>query len=431
MDMKRSITLIGVVAVLSAWGLEAGQAQALPAGPTAQISAVDVAWTAQGQIRISWSENTPVANTIKLNDEIPLGTTSAAGANELVVDAAALGHTSNPADAASITVTDPEGGSSFSRIFDRYLPDPPVLMSVSPEGRATWSVEAEPPLTANDPLDLEGTTTYKVTLVEEGAAHTCQNTLLSDSTATSGTIPKRAKPYHVHVVPRNEWGTGEPGQTGPVRISRLTITAPALPQYGTSVTITGMLVESSLLESSQPTQCNQIFSPGGGQGVILHARNTPTKPWYVVTTTTTTSSGKYRFTVKNPGAREYRVIRRTLQRTMDFVYGTSTPAKLVKATTRVMSAKFITPVISFGAKPQAYLWVDPAGSQRAALQFKNASGAWQGVLYKTLSSGRGLATFNWNRRGTTRFRWWVPGSRTTTGLKVDPVYTSSFTLTVK
>jgi hypothetical protein len=96
-----------------------------------------------------------------------------------------------------------------------------------------------------------------------------------------------------------------------------------------------------------------------------------------------------------------------------------------------MSAKFIAPVINYGTKPQAYLWVDPAGSQRAALQFKNTSGAWQGVMYKTLSSGRGIATFAWNRRGATQFRWWVPGSTTSAGLKVDPVYTGAFTLTVR
>jgi hypothetical protein len=89
-------------------------------------------------------------------------------------------------------------------------------------------------------------------------------------------------------------------------------------------------------------------------------------------------------------------------------------------------------VIPYGTKPQAYLWVDPAGTQKAALQFKNASGAWQGVTYKTLYAGRGLVAFNWNRRGSTQFRWWVPGSTTTsTGLKVDPIYSSPFTLTVR
>lgn len=88
-------------------------------------------------------------------------------------------------------------------------------------------------------------------------------------------------------------------------------------------------------------------------------------------------------------------------------------------------------MISYGTKPQAYLRVDPAGSQRAALQFKNASGGWQGVTYKSLSSGRGIAVFNWNRRGTTQFRWWVPGSTTSTGLKIDPIYTAAFPLTVR
>jgi hypothetical protein len=53
------------------------------------------------------------------------------------------------------------------------------------------------------------------------------------------------------------------------------------------------------------------------------------------------------------------------------------------------------------------------------------------MTYKTLSSGRGIATFTFNRRGATQFRWWIPGSTTSTGLKVDPVYSSIFTLTVR
>lgn len=113
------------------------------------------------------------------------------------------------------------------------------------------------------------------------------------------------------------------------------------------------------------------------------------------------------------------------------MYGTSSAVKLVRSTTRVVSAKFIAPVVTYGTKPQAYLWVDLAGSQQATLLFKNASGAWQGMTHKTLSSGRGIATFTFNRRGATQFRWWIPGSTTSTGLKVDPVYSGIFTLTVR
>jgi hypothetical protein len=52
-------------------------------------------------------------------------------------------------------------------------------------------------------------------------------------------------------------------------------------------------------------------------------------------------------------------------------------------------------------------------------------------MYKTLYAGRGLTgPFAFNRRGVTQFRWWVPGSTTTTGLKVDPVYSAPFNLTV-
>jgi hypothetical protein len=110
--------------------------------------------------------------------------------------------------------------------------------------------------------------------------------------------------------------------------------------------------------------------------------------------------------------------------------GSTTASKLITATTRVMSAKFITPTINYGTQPQAYLWVDPPNTQKAALQFKNASSVWQGVAYKTLSAGKGLLQFPWNKRGVTQFRWYVPAT-THNSLPVAAVYTGVFSLTVR
>jgi hypothetical protein len=153
--------------------------------------------------------------------------------------------------------------------------------------------------------------------------------------------------------------------------------------------------------------------------------------WYDIGSTKSLADGKYSISLKNPGAREYRAVKANSARDSVVQYGAITAARSVKATTRVQSAKFVVPVVAYGTKPQAYLWVEPPGSQRAALQFKNASGAWQGVTTKTLSAGRGIATFGWSRRGVTQFRWWVPASTTATGLRVEPVYTGAFALTVR
>jgi hypothetical protein len=436
---KKSIALVGVTAVLTSWGLQSMQAaQAVQAA--SQVSAVQVAWAnlAQGQIKITWTESSPVANTVQLNTGTikQLGTTSAAEPNELLVNISDLGNSGDPADRASIVVTDPDGGSAASPEFDRYLPHPKdVAMTVSPEGVAKWTIypDTSDATIPDDPLDVAGLTQYDVDLHEQGSPHTCSSVDLSDSAATTGVIPRRAKPYNVHVQPHNEWGAdlNSPGPSGPVSTSALTIASPAVTQYGAVTTIAGGIAELFLTEGSQPSQCYQWTKYGPRADVILQARNTGTSPWYVVGSATTGNMGGFTFTVKNQGALEYRVFVGNLQRLGSFMYGTSTAAKLVRSTTRVVSAKFIAPVVTYGTKPQAYLWVDPAGSQQAALQFKNASGAWQGLTYKTLSSGRGIATFTFNRRGATQFRWWIPGSTTSAGLKVDPAYSGIFTLTVR
>jgi hypothetical protein len=141
----------------------------------------------------------------------------------------------------------------------------------------------------------------------------------------------------------------------------------------------------------------------------------------------TTVHGNYTATFRNPGHREYRVVVAN-QLNADGVprFGADSATVGVRATTRVVSAKFIQPMVNLGTQPQAYLWVDPAGTQKAALQFRNASGVWQGVTYKTLYAGRGLIAFPWNKRGTTQFRWWVPASP-----PADATYSGVFSLTVR
>jgi len=431
---KKTVALVGITAVLTSWGLQT----TLTAQAAQAVGAVQIAWAdvAQGQLKITWTESSPVANTVQLKAGAlkQLGTTSAAEPNELLVPIGDLGNSSDPADRVSIVVSDPGGGSAASPDFDRYLPHPDkVAMTTSPEGAARWTISPDlSDATAGDPLDVDGLTRYDVDLREQGSPHYCNTVDLSDSTSTTGVIPRRTRPYAVHVQPHNEWGVdlASAGPSGSVTTSALTITAPAATQYGTVTTITGGIGEFSLMESS-PTRCEEWAMYGPSTNVTLQARDTATSAWYAVSNTKTGSVGAYRFTVKNAGAREFRVVADDQQRAGSFMYGASTAAKLVRSTTQVVSAKFIAPVITFGTKPQAYLWVDPAGSQQAALQFKNASGVWQGMTYKTLSSGRGIATFTFNRRGATQFRWWTPGTTTSTGLKVDPVYSSIFTLTVR
>jgi hypothetical protein len=434
---RTAVALLGAVALLST-GLPAHAAAPVDPLVATPVSAVKLEWVdvAQGQIRISWSESAPVANTVYLNTGTfaEVGTTTAAGPNELLVTARGLGYSISSADKVTIVVTDPDGGGAVSPAFDRYLPYPNgVSMYTNEGGNAVhWAVPHEDfDPTPDDPLDVVGGNKFEVKLLE-GRPIECDTTDWSDDGTTSGIIPERSKPYTIVVRAHNEWlDPTYASAYGNVVSSTLLVTSPTVTQYGAVTTISGSLTEKALLVTTTPPHCVQYDEPGAGRQVVLQARNTSTSPWYVVGSRYAIEQGRFVFTVKSPGAREYRVVRAMTSSGGTIVLGAWTAAKLVRSTTRVVSAKFIAPTITYGTKPQAYLWVDPAGSQKAALQFKNASGVWQGLTYKTLYAGRGLVAFTFNRRGATQFRWWVPGSTTGTGLKVDPVYSGVFTLTVR
>jgi hypothetical protein len=141
------------------------------------------------------------------------------------------------------------------------------------------------------------------------------------------------------------------------------------------------------LEEKPAGFCQQATDDTGKGGiqVVLHGRNSATSPWYVVGATKTDAQGKYSFTVKNPGAREYRAVLTDPAAGGVARYQSISASKTVRANTKVVQAKFIDPTIFIGQMPNAYLWVDPAGTQRAALQFKNAGGVWQGLTYKNLT----------------------------------------------
>ena len=415
-------------------------------GPNKILAAdVQVAWTdtTYQTVRITWTETTPAPNTIKLErdgmDDVQLGVIAESAPNQLVVEARRLVVSNSPIDVARIVVNEPTGEVARSAGFDRYIravPDPDL--SFTADGSIRWSVPPEPGVdtTPGDPLDVDQPLRYVPRLRLDELPHTvidCGEVTLPASTVPSGTIANRNKPYDLMLYTVNEWNPngGLFGGWGHVTASAITLAAPTATAYGTTTTLTGITTGRSIFQQGMPPACLETSGSGSGGTVILQARNTSTSPWYVVGSTVTKDQGKYTFSVRNPGAREYRTVIPSRAQGSLAGYGSTSAVRLVRSTTRVMSAKFITPVITLGTQPQAYLWVDPAGTQKAALQFKNASGVWQGITYKTLYAGRGIATFTFNRLGQTQFRWWVPGSITSTGLTVDPVYSGTFTLTVK
>jgi len=410
---------------------------------SAAVSGVQLAWVdaTHAKVRITWSESTPTANMLSLETDdggepLSLGSVPVGAPNELLVNTSYLGYTSYP-DVSRIVVSDQAGGAASSPGFDRYSragggPN----FTFAPQGGVKWDFYPDPyaDSTPNDPLDVSNGTQYVVRLRYDKQPHVygdCGELLLPATTATNGVIPDNGQPAAVAVLTSNEWNPRLRGSDGSaIRTSSLSITAPTATAYGTPMTVTG-LGSHGYVNTGGSVVCRQSSYPMNGDRVALQGRNSPASAWYVIGTTQVDGSGKYSFSLPNPGAREYRVVLAGTESANVIQYGATTATKAVQASTRVMSAKFIAPVITYGTKPQAYLWVNPAGTQRAALQFKNASGVWQGVSYKTLYAGKGLLQFSWSKRGATQFRWWVPGSTTSTGLPVEPTYSGVFTLTVR
>ncbi len=391
--MKRSIAVGCGVLLLAGWQVPSA---------SAAVSGVQLAWVdaTHAKVRITWSESTPTANTLTLETDdggepLSLGSVPVGAPNELLVNTSYLGYTTYPY-VSKIVVSDQAGDESSSVGFDRYSrtgggPN----FTFAPQGGVRWDLGADPywDSTPDDPLDVSDGTKYVVRLRYDKQPHTygdCGEVLLPATTATNGVIPDNGQPAVVTVLTANEWNPKLRGNYGSgIATTSLTIAAPTATSYGTPLTLTGVGAHHDVLQDG-PLVCQQRVYPMISVLVALQGRNSPTSAWYVVGNTHMDSTGKYSFSLPNPGAREYRVVYSTTAGGANAImYGSTTVTKAVKATTRVMSAKFISPVITYGTKPQAYLWVDPAGTQQAALQFKNASGAWQGVGYKTLYAGKG------------------------------------------
>ena len=420
---------------------------ATPTPPSVFAANVQLSWADNGKVRISWSETAPAPNTITLEqdgaDDIQVATTTADQPNQVEVSRYDLQASSNPAAVARIVVSEPSGDVARSVDFDRYIRGPAQLrLTGQADGDLAWSFPPDTSVdtTPDDPLDVPAPDQYVVRLLVAGEQpytyDQCRQVELPPSTVPEGVIENRGRAMDVKISSQNEWAGAEMAWRL-VRASSITLDPPAAAPYGLTLNLSGAVVVTSLYENPAPPngglpQCfEQRHTRPVGVPVILHARNTPTSAWYVVGSGKTDAEGKYRFSLRNPGAREYRTVVATDPAGVSPLHGSVSVVRPVKVPTRIVSAKFIQPVIPYGTKPQAYLWVDPAGSQKAALQFKNASGAWQGLTWKTLYAGRGLVAFNWYRRGATQFRWWVPGGTTSTGLKVDPVYSGVFSVTIR
>ena len=73
--------------------------------------------------------------------------------------------------------------------------------------------------------------------------------------------------------------------------------------------------------------------------------------------------------------------------------------------------------------------MSPASNTTATLQRWTGT-VWTGVKNVKLANGVGNYTFTAIRRGTTAYRFWVPGAKAPSGLPVASTYTPTFNLRV-
>jgi hypothetical protein len=434
--LKRSIALAGVAALVTVLG-----AQSASAGPiqAASVTNVQVDWVnaEHTDLKITWTESAPAANALVLRccggeGGNEFGHTTVGQKNEYVVASASLGNTGDPAEKVWIEVGDGSGTPGRTEDFDRFnYGGYPTTTAFEADGSLRWTVapDTSADQTPDDPLDVAQAYTYapqQRVRTDDPSIPGCDAVNLPPTTARTGTVPNPGHVYNLSMVVDNEWGAAQGPIIGVGTTKSITMTGPAATKLGEKTTLTGVLTGVSLFESGRPPSCGELSEQVPNQSVVIQQRTSATAPWTTAGSTKTDAQGKYTAVLTNPGHREYRVIRLNTTSAGFASYGLTGGSKSVRATTRVVSAKFINPVIKLGTQPQAYLWVDPAGSQKAALQFKNASGAWQGLSYKTLYAGRGILAFAWNKRGATQFRWWIPASAT-----ADATYSGVFTLTVR
>ncbi|MEV6282801.1 hypothetical protein [Kribbella sp. NPDC051770] len=434
--MRKSLAALAVVGGLAVPGV----AQAVPAGQAA-VSEVKVAWAAPGSVKISWTEAAGIANDVYLEvsgrQAERIGTTTAAGANELVVPASALKPSHDAASTARIFVADPSTAGARSASFDRYLWGDTAISKGMVRGALQWTFAADTAkdTTPNDPLDRPGAPlmTPKVTRVKAGTAAQCETVALPSTTNEYGQVPVQAGPYSVELVRSNEWGETTAG-TIRTRTGSVAFNTPASGIYGAKVTMTGSIALSKLANPAGG-DCRVVADSTNlvQHQMSLQGRNSATSPWYSIGVSKTDAQGKYTFVITNPGAREYRGILNEsgLGAGTTNVQANSV-VKMIRATPQVLDARFLDADITLGQQPNATVSVAPRGPQQVALQFKNSSGQWQGLMYRTLDEGSVQSgPFAFNRRGTHQFRWWVAASRNVDGLPVDAGYTHPFTLVVR
>ncbi|MFC0625018.1 hypothetical protein [Kribbella deserti] len=433
---KRSIAVACLLPALTALHLAPASAAPAAAGAVSAVSGVTLAWADAGRtaIKITWTS--PLADKVELTTSYGpelLGTTAAGAADQLVVPVSKFHPTYDPSRKAQIIVTDSAGASASSKEFDQHVPRAkPAGVGISGSSlQGTADVDTTPDATPNDPLDVAVPVPlrYRPNILVD-----CTRTKYATSSSPSFSIPLPSLAARLWIDTSNEWPAPyvDENYSGfGIDRARISTAAPTSTTYRQAFTLTGTVTQLEAFFTHEQGNCGIGPVVPEPRPVVIQARKDSSSAWGVVGSTSTGAGGRYSFQVTNPGTRQYRSVVPTRKTNDSLDLGVTSGIRTVAATTQVLSAKFLTATVAYGKPATAYLSVLPGSNQRALLQAKNTSGAWAGVTYKTLAGGKGYATITWRRRGVTPFRWYVPASKTSSGLTVGAVFTGSFYLTVR
>jgi hypothetical protein len=450
-----ALLVLLLVAAGSLAGSSGSHAATIPPPPTD----LTMAWTTvvnNGEqlrlVRLSWqgseatasySWRTEVYNASTWSPRGPTGSTGP-GVRTDSAESSRFPYRATVRFAVNAVLDGVPGPLAYSVAFDTNGPLT-RLQSVSPQadGRVlmTWVPNLPgPDITPNDPLDLPGPYHYQVVAGVGGPGdYYSLRALGPPTTAYSASFTPHTPNFGIGVANDNEWrpvsndsgwrsvATAEADARG-LPGTRLSASVPRAGTYSLPIAVTGRVTNRVIV--SCMGGCDVADVLGAGRRVVLHARNTPSSPWYAVTTATSDADGLFRILVKAPGTRQYRVL----------VLGVPWPnaqqggaqagamtAPVASITvTRVVSARFTDPYAYGGQKVTAALRVLPAGTQRATLQRWTGT-RWVDMKWVYLRAGLGSHTFTAVQRGVVGYRYVIPAG-TAGGLPVEGTTTAPFYL---
>lgn len=413
-----------VAAALVALPAPAAEATPVPAAPTN----VTVAWEASG-VRITWQETGDYPDQVCQEGNASSCVNTLVGqADSVLIPANVFSPSTSTRVSVQITGANPSG-PGYSAVFDTQRLTAPTVTTIEPwvDGRLrlAWTASALPTdVTPGDPLDLPPPAQYRLLSfsgdigIPFGPVVTTTSTVI---TAPHGGL--------FAVVAVNEWTWTEPPYPAPstylnIWATDVHATIPTTASYGRDTVVTGTVLSDAYYCFGSPPGCSPspdgpgtpVSTPSAGRQVVLQGRDAGT--WYTVTSGLSDANGKFRFAVRSPGTRDYRVMVLGVHKPPSSVAkaaAVSPPVHTI-TTNRVVSARFDDPYVSPGDKVTARLTMAVRSNVRTTLQRWNGS-AWVDVKWVYLTDGTGSYTFTAGA-GVVGWRFVIPATTSPAGLPV-------------